>query len=213
MDTAPQANLARLRMVRDQLARQGIRDPRVLEAMGRVPRERFVEVDQPADAYVDRALPIDCGQTISQPIIVALMSQALGLQGHETVLDIGTGSGYQTAILAELAAQVISIEVHAELSARAGRALADLGYKNVQLVVGDGNLGWPAAAPYAGILVAAGTEHCPPPLIEQLADGGKLVIPLGSSSSQVLELFERHGTEIKKTSLTGCRFVPLVKPQ
>jgi len=214
MDSATQASLARLRMVRDQLVRHGIRDRRVLDAMGRVPRERFVDVAQPADAYADRALPIDCGQTISQPVIVALMTEALGLQGNETVLDIGTGSGYQTAILAELAARVISIEVHPELSARAERVLAELGYTNVKLVVGDGTLGWPEEAPYAGILVAAATAHCPAPLLAQLAEGGKLVIPLGDTTSQVLELFERRGADLRKTSLTGCRFVPLVsKPR
>jgi protein-L-isoaspartate(D-aspartate) O-methyltransferase len=126
------------------------------------------------------------------------------------VLDIGTGSGYQTAILAELAARVISIEIHAELSARAGRVLNELGYENVKLVVGDGTLGWPAEAPYRAILVAATTTECPPALMDQLADGGTLVIPLGGPTSQVLERFELVGGKLRRTSLTNCRFVPLV---
>lgn len=210
MDPTAAADLARLRMVRDQLQRQGIHDRRVLDAMSRVPRERFVEVAQPADAYADRALPIDCEQTISQPMIVAMMTQALHLRGTETVLDIGTGSGYQAAVLAELAARVISIERHPALSARAERVLTELGYKNVKLVVGDGTQGWAAEAPYDGILVAAAIEQCPPALLDQLADGGKLVIPLGGPAGQVLEMFERTGDTFRRVGLTACRFVPLV---
>jgi len=210
MDPQTEADRARLRMLRDQLQRDGIRDARVLEAMARVPRERFVPVAQPADAYADRALAIACGQTISQPVIVAMMSAALALTGRETVLDIGTGSGYQTAILAELAARVVSIEIHAELSAQAGRVLAELGYRNAELHVADGTLGWPAAAPYDGILVAAATAECPPALLAQLAEGGRLVIPLGGPGGQVLECIERHGDTFRTTHLTKCRFVPLV---
>jgi protein-L-isoaspartate(D-aspartate) O-methyltransferase len=205
-----EADLARLRMVRDQLQRHGIRDRRVLDAMSRVPRERFVAVARPADAYTDRALAIDCEQTISQPLIVAMMSEALALAGIETVLEIGTGSGYQTAILAEMAARVISLEVHAELSTRAGRVLADLGYQNVTLLVRDGTLGWRDEAPYQGILVAAATATCPGALLNQLADGGRLVIPLGSPSGQILERIERHGDAYGRLELTKCRFVPLV---
>lgn len=210
MDPQTEADRARLRMLRDQLQRDGIRDARVLEAMARVPRERFVPVAQPADAYADRALAIACGQTISQPVIVAMMSAALALTGRETVLDIGTGSGYQTAILAELAARVVSIEIHAELSAQAGRVLAELGYRNAELHVADGTLGWPAAAPYDGILVAAATAECPPALLAQLAEGGRLVIPLGGPGGQVLECIERQGDTFRTTHLTKCRFVPLV---
>jgi protein-L-isoaspartate(D-aspartate) O-methyltransferase len=210
MDHATEVELARLRMVREQLQQQGIRDRRVLEVMSRVPRERFVEVARPADAYADRALGISCGQTISQPVIVAMMTEALALQGNETVLDVGTGSGYQAAILAELAARVISIETHGELSARAGRALAELGYRNVELVVGDGRLGWRAAAPYQGIVVAAATAECPPALLDQLADGGVLVIPIGGPAGQVLERIERRDERLHTTHLTACRFVPLV---
>jgi protein-L-isoaspartate(D-aspartate) O-methyltransferase len=210
MDYATEAELARLRMVREQLQHHGIRDRRVLEAMSRVPRERFVEVARPADAYADRALAIPCGQTISQPIIVAMMTEALGLKGTETVLDVGTGSGYQAAILAELAARVISIETHGELSARAGQVLGELGYRNVTLAVGDGRLGWPADAPYQGILVAAATAECPPALLDQLADGGALVIPIGGPAGQVLERIERRGDRLHTINLTACRFVPLV---
>jgi protein-L-isoaspartate(D-aspartate) O-methyltransferase len=204
-----EVHLARLRMVRD-LERHGIRDRRVLDAMSRVPRERFVNVARPADAYANRALAIDCEQTISQPLIVAMMSETLELAGHETVLDIGTGSGYQTAILAELAARVISLEVHGELSARAGRVLTELNYQNVKLLVGDGTQGWPDEAPYRGILVAAATTTCPPALLNQLAEGGRLAIPLGSPSGQTLERIERHGETYHRLELTKCRFVPLV---
>jgi protein-L-isoaspartate(D-aspartate) O-methyltransferase len=210
MESSAEVELARLRMVREQLQRHGISDRRILAAMGRVPRERFVDVPQPQDAYADRALPIECGQTISQPVIVAMMTEALRLRGDETVLDIGTGSGYQTAILAELAARVISIEIHAELSARAGRVLSELGYQNVKLIVGDGTRGWPDEAPYRAILVAAATTECPSALMDQLADGGTLVIPLGGPTSQVLERFELVSGKLRRTSLTNCRFVPLV---
>ena len=138
---------AREKMVRRQLHQRGIRSPRALAAMGHVPRERFVPASERSEAYADRALPIDCGQTISQPYIVGLMTEALQLAGTESVLEIGTGSGYQTAVLAELANRVVSVERHAELSAQAASVLAELGYGNVQLIVGDGTLGWPAAAP------------------------------------------------------------------
>jgi protein-L-isoaspartate(D-aspartate) O-methyltransferase len=209
MDHATEAELARLRMVGEQLKRGGIRDRRVLDAMSRVPRERFVEVATPADAYADRALGIECGQTISQPIIVAMMTEALGLKGNETVLEIGTGSGYQAAILAELAARVISIEAHAKLSAQAGRALAERGYQNVDLMVGDGRRGWPAAAPYQSILVAAATADCPQALLDQLSDYGVLVIPIGGPAGQVLKRIERRGERLQTVDLTACRFVPL----
>ena len=162
-----------------QLAERSIRSTRVLAAMDRVPRERFVPEGVRHLAYADRALPIGCNQTISQPYIVALMTEALQLTGGEHVLEIGTGSGYQTAILAELAASVVSIERHEELSQRAGQVLAELGARNVQLIVGDGTLGWPGRAPYDRILVAAAANEIPPALEEQLAEGGILVIPLG----------------------------------
>ena len=210
MDLQTEADIARQSMVRDQLGRHGIRDRRVLDVMARVPREQFVDVARPSDAYADRALPIDCGQTISQPVIVALMTEALALTGNETVLEIGTGSGYQTAILAELAVRVISIEQHAALSAQAGRVLDELGYRNVEFIVGDGSRGLPERAPFSRILVAAAAAELPRALVEQLADGGLLVVPVGRQGGQVLERIERRGDKLRRIDLTPCRFVPLV---
>lgn len=197
-------------MLREQLAARGIHDRRVLECMGRVPRERFVEVSDPADAYSDRAMGIDCGQTISQPYIVALMTAALDLNGTEHVLEIGTGSGYQTAILAELVGDVVSIERHEHLSLQAGRLLQESGYTNVKLLVGDGTLGWPGEAPYDRILVAAAADRCPPALFDQLREGGILVIPLGGSSGQTLKRIQKVDGRPRSHNLTDCRFVPLV---
>lgn len=197
-------------MIHDQLARRGISEPRVLAAMSRVPRERFVERGQEDQAYEDRALSIECDQTISQPYIVGLMTQALGLQGDERVLEIGTGSGYQTAILAELAARVVSIERHADLSRRAGEVLRDLGYENVRLVVGDGSSGWPAESPYDRIIVTAAASQPPDALFEQLHDGGILVIPIGDRENQTLVAVRKTDGKRQSTALSGCRFVPLV---
>lgn len=210
MDDEAQLQLARESMVRNQLMRRGIRSRAVLAAMLHVPRERFVRTFAPEEAYKDQALPIECGQSISQPYMVALMTELLNLSGHERVLEIGTGSGYQTAILAQLAAEVVSIERHAELSAQAQRVLAELGYSNVQLVVGDGTLGWPARAPYDRILVAAGAPTVPPALWEQLAEGGILVIPLDCGDGQMLERITKVSGEARREAITGCRFVPLV---
>jgi protein-L-isoaspartate(D-aspartate) O-methyltransferase len=201
---------ARQNMVSEQLARRGIFDPRVLAAMARVPRERFVPPDELADAYADRALTIACGQTISQPYIVALMSQALELKGGESVLEIGTGSGYQTAVLSELARHVVSVERHAELSAHADAVLKSLGYRNYTLAVGDGTLGWPEFAPYDRIICTAAAQRTPPALFEQLREGGILVIPLGPSESQSLVAIRKQGGQPSATELSGCRFVPLV---
>lgn len=203
---------ARQAMMR-QLARRGIKSSCVLAAMDRVPRERFVPRGAQALAYADRAVPIDCSQTISQPYIVALMSEALQLTGAERVLEIGTGSGYQTAILAELAESVVSVERHEELSQGAWRILNELGYTNVTLVVGDGTSGWPEQAPYDRILVAAAADHIPPALTEQLCDGGTLVIPLGDSGRQVLQAFHKVGGVLHAEQLSACRFVPLVGAQ
>jgi protein-L-isoaspartate(D-aspartate) O-methyltransferase len=200
----------RLEMLRDQLAARGIRDRRVLEAMSRLPRERFVDPEQSVYAYADRALPIACDQTISQPYIVALMTQALELSGRERVLEIGTGSGYQTALLAELAGEVISIERHALLSQQASETLSTLGYRNVSLIVGDGTLGWPPAAPYDRIIVTAAADSCPPAVLEQLDNQGLLVIPLGPPKSQMLARIQRDAGHFHRTNLTACRFVPLV---
>ncbi len=201
---------ARRAMINEQLARRGIRNPRVLDAMARVPRERFVESGQEDQAYDDRALAIDCDQTISQPYMVALMTEALSLGGDESVLEIGTGSGYQTAILAELAAEVVSIERHRELSRRAEVLLSELGYKNVHLIVGDGSEGWPARAPYDRIIVTAAASQLPESLFAQLAEGGTLVIPIGDRESQTLEAIRKSNGEPQARTLSGCRFVPLV---
>ena len=159
-------------MLRQHLKGRGISDPRVLDAMARIPREQFIDASLRAEAYADRALGIACGQTISQPYIVALMTQALALRSEERVLEIGTGSGYQTAILAELARDVVSIERHEALSQQAARRLAELGYDRVKLVVADGTLGWPAGTPYDRILVTAAAATVPPHLIEQLRPAG-----------------------------------------
>ncbi len=201
---------ARQDMVQWQLAARGISDPRVLAAMARVPRERFLPADLRSHAYEDRALPIDCDQTISQPYIVALMTEALGLTGSECVLEVGTGSGYQAALLAELARDVITIERHAALSRQAQLVLADLGYVNIQFVIGDGTLGYPSAAPYDGIIVAAAGAQCPSALWDQLAEGGTLVIPLGPPGDQLLQAIRKVQGRPHVRELSPCRFVPLV---
>jgi protein-L-isoaspartate(D-aspartate) O-methyltransferase len=201
---------ARRAMIDGQLRSRGITDERVLTAIERVPRELFVPAELAAEAYSDNALPIDCQQTISQPIIVAMMTQALQLAGRERVLEIGTGSGYQTAILAELAAVVFSVERHADLSRHASERLRQLGYRNVELCVGDGALGWPDHAPFDRIIVTAGAERCPPPLWEQLAEGGVLVGPFGPHWEQALYEIHKVGGRPESRFLTACRFVPLV---
>lgn len=210
MDAESQQKLSRDLMLRQQILQRGIHDRRVLEAMLRVPRDEFIGRHLSPLAYADRALAIDCGQTISQPYMVALMTEALDLSGGERVLEVGTGSGYQTAVLAELAARVVSIERHAPLSDRAGETLARLGYRNVELLVGDGTLGWSAQAPYDRILVTAAGETCPPALVEQLADGGVLVIPLGGPEGQVLHRLSKRDGQISGDDLVACRFVPLI---
>jgi protein-L-isoaspartate(D-aspartate) O-methyltransferase len=201
---------AREHMLRRHLEGRGIRDRRVLAAMAKVPRERFVQAKFRDSAYADQALGIACGQTISQPYIVALMTQALDLTGRERVLEVGTGSGYQAAVLAELAREVFSIERHETLSQRAGKILADLGYGNVTLAVGDGTLGWPSGAPYDRIVVTAAAARVPPALLEQLGEGGILVIPLGSHEQQMLRVVRKAGGGLAEQDLCACRFVPLV---
>ena len=197
-------------MVDLQLVRRGITSPRVLAALGKVPRERFVPDHLQDEAYADRALAIDCEQTISQPYIVALMTEALELTGTERVLEIGTGSGYQAAILAELAHNVISLERHARLSEQAAVTLAELGYDNVAMFVSDGTQGWPAGAPYERIIVTAAAADVPPALLDELVEGGILVIPLGSSKSQILYAIRKTNGQPKAAKLSGCRFVPFV---
>jgi protein-L-isoaspartate(D-aspartate) O-methyltransferase len=201
---------SRQAMVSDQLARRGINEPRVLSAMAHVPRERFVERGQESQAYEDRALSIECDQTISQPYIVGLMTQALELAGDEKVLEIGTGSGYQTAIIAELAVRVVSVERHSELSQRAAAVLAELGYENVRLVVGDGSSGWPEEAPYDRIIVTAAASTVPEALFSQLREGGIIVIPTGDRENQTLLAVRKVKGRQQSTTLSGCRFVPLV---
>ena len=209
-DQAAEWTAARRRMIRQHLQARGIHDRRVLAAMNGVPRERFVQPEMSALAYDDRALAIGHGQTISQPYIVALMTEALELTGSEHVLEIGTGSGYQTAVLAALAADVMSIERHAALSQQAQSVLDDLEVENATLVVGDGTLGWPSAAPYDRIIVTAAAATCPAALFDQLTEGGSLVIPLGMPDEQVLTRIRKLDGEIHREALTRCRFVPLV---
>jgi protein-L-isoaspartate(D-aspartate) O-methyltransferase len=204
---------AKHQMIRRQLHGRGIRDNRVLEAMNDIPREKFISPEWREDAYADRALGIDCGQTISQPYMVALMTEALELSGTEKVLEIGTGSGYQTAILAELAADVISVERHNLLSQQAAKTLEEMGYKKVRLVVGDGTLGWPAEAPYDRIIVTAMAAECPNALLQQLAEDGIIVIPIGNRDTQILQAIRKVQGELRVTNLSGCRFVPLIGAQ
>ncbi len=197
-------------MVQTQLVARGIGDVRVLEAMGKVPRHLFVDEAMRDQAYSDYPLPIGEKQTISQPYIVALMTEALELKGHEKVLELGTGSGYQAAILAELADRVFSIERIPSLAYRANQILQKLGYKNVIIRVTDGTLGWPEEAPFDGILVTAGAPRIPQTLVDQLALGGRLVIPVGDRLSQELIKVNRTPDGIVKESLGGVRFVDLV---
>jgi protein-L-isoaspartate(D-aspartate) O-methyltransferase len=201
--------VARRAMVSRQIASRGIRDPRVLAAMERVPRHAFVPASECEAAYEDRPLPIGAGQTISQPYIVALMSEALCLGGTERVLEIGTGSGYQTAVLAALAGQVYSLEIVPELASRAALALRSLGAANVELRVGDGTTGWPEAAPFAGILVTAAPLQVPPVLLEQLASGGRLVLPVGPEDDQQLVCIQRSASGYHRRTLAPVRFVPM----
>jgi protein-L-isoaspartate(D-aspartate) O-methyltransferase len=202
---------ARRRMLENHLRGRDISDPRVLEAMARVPRETFVPEALQSAAYADRALAIDCDQTISQPYIVAAIAQALHLTGGENVLDVGTGSGYQAAVLAELAENVVSIERHAKLSHAASKRLARLGYANVKCVVGDGTRGYLPDAPYDAIAAAAASGEIPPALFEQLREGGRMVLPIGGPSEQVLNLIRKHDGKAQQVPLFACRFVPLVR--
>ncbi len=200
----------RVAMVEVQLRGRGIRDPRVLAAMERGPRHEFLGPEFQREAYEDRPLPIGHGQTVSQPYIVAAMLEALELQPSDRVLEVGTGSGYQTALLAELAAQVYSIERHAPLAERARQTLERLGYRSVEIVVGDGTEGLPAAAPFDAILVSAAAPRIPPPLLEQLAEGGRMIVPVGFCEGQELELVRKQQGQPCVTRLDACRFVPLI---
>lgn len=200
-------------MVETQLRRRGVRDERVLAAMARVPRHLFVAEHFQAQAYEDHPIPIGFGQTISQPYIVALMLEALSVERGDTVLEVGTGSGYQTALLAELAAQVYSIERHAPLAQNAERVLRNLGYTNVVVVVGDGSQGLPDYAPFERIIVSAAAPQVPMALFEQLAEGGRMVIPIGPPAAQELQLVRKQQGKAVVAYLEGCRFVPLIGGQ
>lgn len=197
-------------MIEGQLVNRGIRDPRVLDAMRKVPRHMFVDEALSEQAYSDHPLPIGEKQTISQPYIVALMTETLKLKGHEKVLEIGTGSGYQATILAELAGRVFSIERFPTLAYRANQILQKLGYKNVIVRVADGTMGWPEEAPFDGIVITAGTPEIPQPLIDQLGMDGRLVVPVGDRFTQELLLIERTAGGIRRTNLGAVRFVDLV---
>ncbi len=198
-------------MVRKQLADRGIRDPRVLDAMRQVPRHEFVPESVRPSAYEDHPLPIGEGQTISQPYIVAAMLEHLALQAADRVLEVGTGSGYVTALLSLLAVEVYSVERHAPLAALAESTLHRLGYRNVHIRVGDGTRGWAECAPFDAILVSAATPEMPPMLFAQLREGGRMIVPVGPTSSQELQLIGRVKDEPHVKILEGCRFVPLVE--
>src|SRR5579862_5130695 len=206
LDTAS----ARELMVASQLHARGISDARVLQAMLRVPRDQFVAEEYRLKAYDDHPLPIGGGQTISQPYIVALMLESLQLKPTDKVLEVGTGSGYVTALLAELAAQVFSIERHESLANEAKELLARMGYTNVKVIVGDGSRGFAEGAPYDRIIVSAAAPEVPPDLIAQLAEGGRMILPVGSGESQQLQLIHMRNGEPQTVSREPCRFVPLV---
>ena len=200
-------------MVERQLRRRGIEDERVLAAMEGVPREAFLPEALRERAYADSALPIGEEQTISQPWIVAAVCQALELEGSELVLEVGTGSGYSAAVLARLAAHVVSIERHGPLSGKAAAALESLGVRNVELVVGDGSLGVPQRAPFDAVAVHAAAPAPPPALIDQLTDRGRLVVPVSGADADTLRVLRRAGDRVETRDLGPCRFVPLMGEQ
>jgi protein-L-isoaspartate(D-aspartate) O-methyltransferase len=206
-------SVLRQRMVSSQLRGRGISDLRVLDAMLRVPRQEFTSEQDRNQAYEDHPLPIGEGQTISQPYIVAIMLELLEVSPDAKVLEVGTGSGYVTALLAELAAQVISIERHAALAERAGELLRRLGYRNVAVIVADGTLGYEPAAPYQAILVSAAAAEVPKTLLAQLAEGGRMVIPVGGPDVQQLQVIHRESGGMHTTARETCRFVPLISDE
>jgi protein-L-isoaspartate(D-aspartate) O-methyltransferase len=200
----------RERMVREQLIARGIRDDRVIEAFRKVPRELFLPLELRERAYEDRPLPIGEGQTISQPYVVALTLQELGIDRRAHVLEIGTGSGYEAALLAELGGLIVTIERHVPLADAARARLRDLGYENVRVLVRDGTKGYERHAPYQAIAVAAAAPDVPPPLLEQLAQGGRLVMPIAEGGRQTLFRFTREGYDIRREPLIPVQFVPLI---
>ena len=201
---------ARRRMVEEQLRKRGIADTRVLAAMGAVPREAFVPRAEQSRAYADGALPLGHGQTVSQPLMVAMSVEALRLDGGETVLEVGAGSGYQAAVLSKLAKKVYAVEIIPELVAGAKTVLDELGINNVELICGDGRKGWPAGAPYDAIVVAAAAEDVPEALVDQLREGGRLVIPVGGKWGQALQASRKRDGKLYTEELCRCVFVPLV---
>ena len=205
--------LARERMVRTQLEARHIKDQRVLKAMRTVPRHEFIPEELWSRAYGDHPLPIGQSQTISQPYMVALMTEQMELEEDNTVLEIGTGSGYQAAVLAELVARVFSIERVSELALRARKILDKLGYDNIIIRTGDGTLGWKEFAPFDRIMVTAGAPDVPESLVEQLADGGRIIIPIGNTFVQTLMVIKKKGDTISKEEQCGCTFVPLIGEQ
>ena len=209
VETDPYA-ARRQEMVDTQLRARGIRDLSALDAMRRVPRHEFVSPEYRDQSYEDHPIPIDEGQTVSQPFIVALMLEALALEPSDTVLEVGTGSGYQAALLAELSREVYSVERHASLARSAEATLARLGYSNVNVFVGDGSQGLPERAPFDAIIVAAAAPQVPASLFEQLAEGGRMVIPVGPAHAQELQLISKHHGSPVVVDLEACRFVPLI---
>lgn len=199
----------RERMIVEQIERRGIYSSRLLAVMRSVPRHLFVDPLDWQEAYEDHPLPIDMGQTISQPYIVALMTDLLGLQGNEQVLEIGTGSGYQAAVLAGMTNRVHTIEIHPPLAAKAARVLQEAGFMNVSVHIGDGSQGWPVDAPYAGILVAAAAPLVPQPLLVQLCEGGRLVIPVGNRGTQELQRWVKQNDRLICEKILPVAFVPL----
>jgi protein-L-isoaspartate(D-aspartate) O-methyltransferase len=208
---APVSDFAseRQRMVREQLMSRGIHDERVLAAMSKVPREEFVPADERAAAYTDNPLPIGYDQTISQPYIVAFMTEQLHPKPSDRVLEIGTGSGYQAAILAELVAEVYTIEIAEPLARNAEATLVRLGYKNVRMKVGDGYKGWPENAPFDAITVTCAPDRVPRPLTDQLKEGGRMIIPVGDRFAQELYLLEKKNGQLKESAVLPVRFVPM----
>ena len=202
--------ILRKRMVEEQLIPRGIKNERLLDAFYKVERHKFVPEDLRGSAYADFPVPIGEGQTISQPYIVALMTQCLDLTGEEKVLEIGTGSGYQSAILAELAKEVYTIERYANLAKSAETVLKESGYKNITIKVGDGTLGWKDIAPFDRIIITAASPRIPLPLTEQINESGKMVLPLGESLSQVLTVVEKKKGKLESIQVCGCVFVPLI---
>ena len=208
--TDPTRQAERDRMVDEQIIPRGIKDPVVLAAMRHIPRHRFVPAFYSAFAYNDGPLPIGYGQTISQPSLVALMTEALALQGAKKVLEVGTGSGYQAAVLAEIVPNVFTIEIVEPLATEAAQTLAELGYRNIHTRVGDGYRGWPEEAPFDAIIVTAAPDHVPQPLLDQLAIGGRLILPVGRYY-QTLELHRRTAEGYERKIISLVRFVPLVR--